>query len=365
MDFEKSQSRRAFLGVAGGGLASSLLPRIAKTDASGVKSLESELATLLIEPVSLENLHARNTTRLRKDRSAVSHAQAWAKAYPQAARSLLQMAENDVHGRFILPGSGNEMADVGNPPRWHENALGDAESVWFLNRLKHWPRMLRTGAITGDPRFAEKVTAELDDWIAKCPCPPIDGDLTLLQKGFSAVTPWRALEVGIRMNESWPQTLRLLAETPLLTPERLARYVISAHQHGRVLAEICPLLWPEANHNHYLMENAGLLAVACLLPELRSAARRVADSDCRLIFAQAVNSSFLKPNAPPLPQTPRLRRRISAGLSHRPARSARQSRRSVNGYRRGRQYLSDATVWLHQGRTFVADLMVAMIAAPN
>lgn len=271
MDLQKPQSRRVFLGVAGGGLASSLLPGIAKADVPGVKLLESQLASLLVEPVSLENLHARITTRLRKDRSAVAHAQAWAKAYPQAARSLLQTAETDVQGRFILPGSGNEVADVGNPPRWRENALKDAESVWFLNRLKHWPRMLRAGAITGDPRFAEKVIAEMDDWMAKCPCPPIDGDLTLRQNAFSAVTPWRALEVGIRMIESWPQTLRLLAESPLLTPERLARYVISAHQHGRVLAEISPLLWPAANHNHYLMENGGLLAVACLLPELRSA----------------------------------------------------------------------------------------------
>ena len=35
-----------------------------------------------------------------------------------------------------------------------------------------------------------------------------------------------------------------------------------------ILARISPRLWPEANHNHYLIENIGLLSFALLFPEL-------------------------------------------------------------------------------------------------
>ena len=32
-----------------------------------------------------------------------------------------------------------------------------------------------------------------------------------------------------------------------------------------------PLAWPKADHNHYLMENLGLLCTACMFPELAEA----------------------------------------------------------------------------------------------
>ena len=40
-----------------------------------------------------------------------------------------------------------------------------------------------------------------------------------------------------------------------------------------LLEEISPIFWPDANHNHCLMENLGLLSIACLFPQLKTADR--------------------------------------------------------------------------------------------
>ncbi|MBC8010766.1 MAG: alginate lyase family protein [Burkholderiales bacterium] len=285
MSSDRLFNRRAFIATVGGGLALALMPHAGRAEASAFpsepitgaerKRLEAELASLLSEPATLDTFHARVTSRLRAERvggSATEHARQWAALYPAPARALVKTAENDALGRLVLPGTGNALFDVGTPPRWHANPVKDAEFVWFLNRHYSWPRLLRAGAITGNPSFAARMVAELDDWMEACPCPPIGTDDPTVQSGFNTVSPWRALEVGLRMYTSWPVTLRLLADSPLLTPERLARFTIVAHQHGRVLATVSPVLWPEAEHNHYLMENVGLLVLTGLLPELRVSA---------------------------------------------------------------------------------------------
>ena len=45
----------------------------------------------------------------------------------------------------------------------------------------------------------------------------------------------------------------------------------SLYEHARVLYLVAPILWPKADHNHYLMENDGLLYLACMFPEFKDA----------------------------------------------------------------------------------------------
>jgi hypothetical protein len=87
---------------------------------------------------------------------------------------------------------------------------------------------------------------------------------------FDGLTPWRALEVGIRGYRTWPYVLELLIDTPYMTEAFLEKLLPCIYVHCRILYEISPLLWPKADHNHYLMENLGLLSFSCLFPEMKN-----------------------------------------------------------------------------------------------
>jgi len=56
-----------------------------------------------------------------------------------------------------------------------------------------------------------------------------------------------------------------------MTPELIQEYVTSLYEHGEELAEVSPVLFPDANHNMHIMQNLGLLTIAINLPELKTA----------------------------------------------------------------------------------------------
>jgi hypothetical protein len=189
-------------------------------------------------------------------------------ASPQSTAAEQSLLEDDMACRLVLPGTNGEAVFVGSPPRWKENPTGNPEFVWELNRMKHWPRLARAYALTGKSEYAAQILSEMDDWIAQNPVPAIEDDPKKLYAAFYAETPWRSLEVGLRMESTWPTIIEALADSPLLTTQRLERIVRSCEDHGKVLFHVCPVFWPKADHNHYLTENAGLFRLALLFPEL-------------------------------------------------------------------------------------------------
>jgi len=202
-----------------------------------------------------------------------ARAQIIVEKFPQVVTLTLEQAELAMQGLHILPGTEARPYFVGNPPDWYANPVHDNEYVWVLNRMFYWRTLLAAFTLTGQRRFAQKVIGELRDWLARCPCPPIVTDFATVYDSFShPVTPWRSLEVGIRMYETWPWIVDHLLGTDLLTPEILADLAVSFHMHGEVLSTICPVFWPKADHNHYLMENLGLLKLACTFPSLKKSA---------------------------------------------------------------------------------------------
>lgn len=78
--------------------------------------------------------------------------------------------------------------------------------------------------------------------------------------------------MGIRGYRTWPYVIELLAETPYMTKDFLEKLLPCIYVHALVLYRIIPLLWPKADHNHYLMENLGLLSFSCLFPEMKGSA---------------------------------------------------------------------------------------------
>lgn len=203
-------------------------------------------------------------------KTALKRGDAVKKAFPDLASQTVSLAEEAMKGMLVLPGTGPEPYFVGNPPGWTFNPVNDNEYTFHLNRMHHMKTLAEAYSLTGNLDYAKKALDELENWIDTVPCPAIqDTDGRYLLKNFEGLSPWRALETGIRGYRTWPVIIELLAETPCFTQRLLEKIMVSAYIHCQILFHISPRLWPEADHNHYLMENLGLMSFACLFPEMK------------------------------------------------------------------------------------------------
>ena len=203
--------------------------------------------------------------------SALERGRCIREQFPDLAVDTLRLADEALAGRLVLPGTGPALHFIGNPPEWTENPVNDNEYTFHLNRMHHWKTMCEAYSLTGDLTYAKKVIEEVNDWIDSVRCPALTDEKGDYVPGrFDGLTPWRALEAGIRGYRTWPYVIELLAETPYMNESFLEKLVPCIYVHCLVLYHISPLLWPKADHNHYLMENLGLLSFSCLFPELKN-----------------------------------------------------------------------------------------------
>lgn len=189
--------------------------------------------------------------------------------YPEYRDRIVEEAEQFMKGKMILCGTMGKPYFVGNPPKWRENPLGDNEFVWQLNRMEHWVTLVHAYYLTGEARYAEKVLEELEDWIDTCPPLEIVLDHRTAKERFSSVHPWRSLEVGIRCHSSWNICLEALSDREEFTEGLFEKVIDCLYQHGTILYKVCPVIWPDADHNHYLTECIGLLAAGAMMPFLK------------------------------------------------------------------------------------------------
>lgn len=195
------------------------------------------------------------------------------RAHPALREKILTAAAAAMNGQLLLPGN-SLPSDVGTPPRWLAPQHGDEEFLWSLNRMMHWKTLLQAEALTGEARYGDKVRVELDDWITQAVQPPLthpDGRPNPEIGTNAGPPPWRALETGMRMFDSWPVVFEQVAGAGKFSPVQEVRLRESVAQHGRQLRLLSPLLWPEADHNHYFMEMLGLLAAGAYFPDLSEA----------------------------------------------------------------------------------------------
>ena len=235
-----------------------------------------KLGEVLREPTTpaalLDTLRDRMIgARQRENRASATTAALIRERLPELAAQTIADANRALAGLLVLPGTGAQPYFVGNPPDWFANPVDDNEYRWILNRHGHWRNLLAAYSLTEDRRYGEKVVQEVQDWIANVPRPPLEHDPETARPIFRGATPWRLLETGIRMFESWPLIVEHLVDTDLMTPELLSEYVTSLYEHGESLAEVSPVLFPHANHNMHIMQNLGLLTIAANLPELKTA----------------------------------------------------------------------------------------------
>lgn len=195
---------------------------------------------------------------------------------PEVARETVERAEMYVRGEHILPGTGAKPLFAGEPIAWTDNKVDDKEYVWQLNRMTHWQPLLAAYALTGEEKYAAKVLAELKHWTETVPAPAVPQDINRMGEVFSGAHPWRILEVGIRAYKTFPLVELFLDDSPLFTDELKQIYRDTMLQHARLLEEVSPILWPNADHNHFLMEMLGLLTVALQFDDQPEAPRRKA-----------------------------------------------------------------------------------------
>ena len=94
---------------------------------------------------------------------------------PDLKNNIIREADLALEGMLILPGSGGSPVFVGNPPMWKENPTPqkDREAVFVLNRMGHWKTLVEAFMLTGDGRYASKVTTEFKNWVQVCQRPAI------------------------------------------------------------------------------------------------------------------------------------------------------------------------------------------------
>lgn len=191
---------------------------------------------------------------------------------------LEKRAELIMANMLKLPGTKGKPFFVGTPPAWNECRSGDEEYLWVLNRTGFFNVLTELYVLKGEEKYAEKVLADIDNWIDECPVAPLPNDkssaheVEVAMAYFSGLTPWRSLEVGMRAFDSWNISYDRLLLSPLMTPRLHAKMAYSLHEHAQVLREMSPRYWPEANHNHYIHEMLGLFTIASIFPDFKESA---------------------------------------------------------------------------------------------
>ena len=188
-------------------------------------------------------------------------------------RRLEEEASYAMQNLFSIPGSRGKRIYVGTPPQWSVMHTDDEEGLWSLNRTSYFQTLTKLYHLVGKREYAEKVLGDLENWIDTCPLPPLPNENTTpeemnsIRRVFSGLYPWRSLEVGIRMFDSWNFAYNRLLHTEFMTPALHSKIAYSFYEHALVLREMSPRYWPDANHNHYIHEMLGLLLISCMFPD--------------------------------------------------------------------------------------------------
>lgn len=255
-----------------------------------MKLLDKILDTKLSDEEYLSEQRARIKRRFQKFRRQVME-----KAQkPEYRQYILSSAQEYMENLYCLPGTGGKKIFVGDPPKWNVRMVDDEEYLWSLNRMPELPILTEAYCITGNEAYAQKALEDLISWIFDCPCPSLESENTEeLKKRFNnlvEISPWRLFEMGVRMHTTWRIAYTGLIFSHSMTSERHTMIVQSMYEHALALAKVSPRIWPEANHNHFLCEMLGLLAVSadhsewCMAPKWRSQAIAELERCCKNQF---------------------------------------------------------------------------------
>lgn len=245
----------------------------------------SRLTIIFKNQMSIEEVYQLMKKRIqflnKKRGNSINDKGNYIKKYlPQVYEDTIQRANLAMDGMLVLPGTFRKPYFVGNPPIWDSNPVNDLQYRSHLNRMEHWMDLLQAYTLTKEKKYAQKVLQELEDFINSCKRPDINEKHAF--QNFNKPTPWKAIQVGIRMYRTWPWIIYHLMEDDRIPIEIFEKFCLSVYEHGEVLSTISSLLWPQADHNHYIMEMLGLLTIGCLFQEFKIAESWTKQAICEL-----------------------------------------------------------------------------------
>lgn len=141
-----------------------------------------------------------------------------------------------------------------------------SEWTWQLNRHHAWETLGKAYWKTSDEKYAECFVSQLRSWLAQCVKPN--------ESGNKVGSPWRTLEAGIRMQDSWPKAFFYFLSSPSFDDESIFLMVKSIYEHGEYLRRY------NSSDNWLTKEMTGLYTVGAMFPEFR------ASSEWRLYAAE-------------------------------------------------------------------------------
>lgn len=168
-------------------------------------------------------------------------------------------AESFLRGVFKfqdLTGANPFLADGGLDWSWR-GPKRDIEWTYFLNRHYIFNDAIDYHRRTGDPRFADFVTRQLEHWLENWPCP--ERSVENCQ--------WRVLEAALRVGSAWPKAFYYLQGHEGFTPDFQVRMLLGIAEHGQYVRA-----YHTRYRNHATMELGGLLRTALYWPEIAHAA---------------------------------------------------------------------------------------------
>ncbi len=178
-----------------------------------------------------------------------------------------RIVKNDLPDYGDLPNYHSDgFVPHGDPIQWEYNPIPISDPSYnkeyqiAVNRLLFWEILGSAYWKTGNEAYAKAWARQLIDWITHCPQPQ---DPMMANADAS---PWRTLDTGIRVNDTWPNAYARFLLSPSLTPSVNVAFAMSMMQQARwLVAGLEP--HPERSGNWVVTEASGLFTVSVLFPE--------------------------------------------------------------------------------------------------
>lgn len=228
-----------------------------------------QLRNVLKADVTIKEIRQR---LIHENKTATEKSELIIKEMPNYVIDIIQKADNALEGKLLLPGTDGIPKFVGNPPAWFNRMNDDNEFLWQLSRMEHWMYLVEAYSYTGKKRYALKVIEEFTDWNEQMGLTSDSNQVDYFAKPidfFVSVHPMRILECGIRLYKTWPFIIEHLINTDLLDDDFLEMYLYSVYIQAKLIATHSPVFWPNADHNHYIMECLGLLTSSLMFPDFK------------------------------------------------------------------------------------------------
>ncbi len=133
----------------------------------------------------------------------------------------------------------------------------DVEWQCCLNRHSYFNTLLRAWQDTGNSIYAEGFDRFIRDWVIHMPVPP----------EYDHGGPWRAIDTGERMGNSWPEVFYGFQQAEAFTAAGRILMLSSFPEHADYLYK-----YHQRHHNKAAIELNGLVAVALCFPEFQDSA---------------------------------------------------------------------------------------------